>query len=83
MLLVGTCSTSQTIGGSMIERILRRPDVQARTGLSRSGLYSAIKNGEFPAPVKLTDRAVGWLESSISQWIESRTSMKGGASCKK
>jgi prophage regulatory protein len=56
----------------MSERILRRPDVQDRTGLSRSGLYSAIKNGEFPAPVKLTTRAVGWPESFITKWIESR-----------
>ncbi len=56
----------------MNEKILRRPDVQARTGLSRSALYDAIKKGLFPKPIKLTERAVGWAESAISQWIDSR-----------
>ena len=56
----------------MPERILRRPEVEERTGLKRSSLYSAIKNGEFPAPIKISERSVGWTESSINDWIESR-----------
>lgn len=56
----------------MSERILRRPEVEARTGLKRSTLYSAIKNGEFPTPIKISERSVGWTESSINKWIESK-----------
>lgn len=37
----------------MAERILRRPDVEARTGLSRSTIYDWMKRGEFPKPVAL------------------------------
>ncbi|MCC6198541.1 MAG: AlpA family transcriptional regulator [Burkholderiales bacterium] len=52
--------------------ILRRPQVQQRTGLSRSTLYQYIKDGDFPKPVQLGLRAVGWLESDISDWIAKR-----------
>ncbi len=52
--------------------ILRRTQVQARTGISRSGIYQKIAMGEFPKPISLGPRAVGWLESSINAWIQSR-----------
>lgn len=62
--------------------ILRRPQVQERTGLSRSTLYQYIKDGGFPKPVQLGLRAVGWLESDISDWIAMRVkdSRSGSAS---
>ena len=56
----------------MTERILRRPEVEARTGLSRSTLYAMMAEGTFPKPVLLGKRAVGWTEGAISKWIESR-----------
>ena len=52
--------------------ILRRPQVEQRTGLSRSTLYQYIKDGDFPKPVRLGLRAVGWPESDISDWIAAR-----------
>ena len=55
--------------------ILRRPQVQQRTGLSRSTLYQYIKDGEFPASVQLGPRAVGWLESDVSDWITARVKL--------
>ena len=55
--------------------ILRRHQVQQRTGLSRSTLYQYIKEGGFPAPVQLGPRAVGWLESDISDWITARVKL--------
>jgi prophage regulatory protein len=58
----------------MCDRILRRPEVEARTGLSRSTIYEMIGRGEFPRPVKLGRRAVGWLESAVTRWLESRKS---------
>lgn len=51
------------------ERILRLPDVKARTGLSRSTIYLNISNGIFPPPINLGARCVGWLESEIDTWI--------------
>ena len=52
--------------------ILKRMQVQARTGISRSGIYQKMAEGEFPKSITLGPRAVGWLESSIDAWIQSR-----------
>jgi len=52
--------------------LLRLPDVQRQTGLSKSSIYSMMSEGEFPRSIKLGDRAVGWLDSEISDWIEQR-----------
>ena len=52
--------------------ILRRRQVEQRTGLSRSTLYQYMKDGYFPKPVPLGPRAVGWLESEVSEWITMR-----------
>jgi prophage regulatory protein len=51
------------------EALLRRKEVQELTGLSRSGLYASIRNGTFPAPIKIGLRAVAWRLSDISSWI--------------
>ena len=51
---------------------LRRKQVETRTGLSRSTIYQYIKDGVFPKPVPLGPRAVGWLESDVSEWIATR-----------
>jgi prophage regulatory protein len=53
----------------MTARILRLPDVKARTGLSRSTIYSRISDGTFVRPVRIGQRSVGWLESEIEAWI--------------
>ena len=55
--------------------LLRRPQVEQRTGLSRSSLYEYIKDGRLPPPVPLGPRAVGWLESEVSDWINARVKL--------
>lgn len=50
--------------------ILRRPDVESRTGLSRSSIYDGMKKGTFPQAVKLGMRAVGWREADIAVWLD-------------
>ena len=54
------------------EKILRLQAVKARCGLSRSTLYNRIAAGEFPSPVSLGARSVGWVESEVNAWISSR-----------
>ena len=51
--------------------ILRRKQVQDRTGLSRSTIYLRIQQGTFPRPISLGPRAVGWLENEIEAWLTS------------
>ena len=63
-------------------RIVRRGEVLTRSGLRRSTLYELISLGRFPRPFHLVPggRAVGWLESDITEWILSRkAASQGGA----
>lgn len=52
--------------------ILRRKQVQARTGLSRSTIYLYMKAKQFPKPVALGPRAVGWIEAEVVEWNANR-----------
>ena len=52
--------------------ILRRPQVEARTGLSRSTIYQRIKEGTFPSPISLGSKSVGWLVNEIDAWLAER-----------
>lgn len=56
----------------MSHKILRLPAVKERVGLSRSTIYLKISKGEFPEPISLGDRAVGWLEEDINHWLEQK-----------
>ena len=47
---------------------LRRPQVEARTGLKRSTIYQRVRAGSFPAPIRIGPRAVAWLESDVEAW---------------
>ena len=52
----------------MIKKMYRLPDVMNMTGLSRSSIYLRISTNEFPKPVKIGRRAIGWPEESIIAW---------------
>lgn len=52
------------------DAILRLNDVRERTGLSRSSIYLRMAQDNFPKQITLGGgRAVGWVESEISDWI--------------
>jgi len=53
----------------MSHKILRLPSVKALTGLSRSTIYLRISKNEFPPPISLGARAVGWLENDVDSWL--------------
>lgn len=52
--------------------LMRRPAVEAVTGLSKSGLYKLINEGRFPAPRRIGTRACAWLRNDVEAWINSR-----------
>jgi prophage regulatory protein len=52
--------------------LLRRRQVEERTGLSCAHLYRQMKDGFFPKPVRIGVRAVAWPEDQIDSWIEQR-----------
>ena len=59
--------------------ILRVRDVARVTGLSRTTLWRLERRGEFPRRLRLAANSVGWIESEIRAWIETRPrGMTGG-----
>lgn len=58
--------------------ILRRRAVEARTGLSRTTIYDLANAGNFPKPVRLGARAVGWLESEVDAWLAAQVRLSRG-----
>lgn len=56
----------------MLDKILRRPEVEQCTGLSRSAIYLNMDRGAFPKSIPLGAKSVGWLESEIKAWQEAR-----------
>ena len=46
--------------------ILRRRQVEAESGYSRSTIYLRISQGLWPKPVSLGPRAVGWPAGEVS-----------------
>ncbi|HBP5283205.1 MULTISPECIES: helix-turn-helix transcriptional regulator [Pseudomonas] len=60
-------------------RIIRLKEVMDLTGLARSTVYKYIAANEFPIPVPLGDRCVGWLESEIHDWILARVAERDKA----
>ena len=55
------------------ERFLRLPEVQDRTGFSRSFIYKSVNDRTFPPPRKVGGRASVWLESEINDWMREIT----------
>ncbi|WP_295389888.1 AlpA family transcriptional regulator [uncultured Thiodictyon sp.] len=59
-------------------KIIRRPAVEDRTGLSRSTIYGKLRQNPkrpaefdptFPRPVSISKKAVGWVESEVDAWL--------------
>ncbi|CAH0287513.1 hypothetical protein SRABI70_03949 [Pseudomonas sp. Bi70] len=53
-------------------RLLRRREVEQKTGKSRAAIYADIRAGTFPEPVPIGVNSVAWLEAEVDQWIADR-----------
>ncbi len=51
------------------EKLIRLPGVLDRVPMSRSGWLQGVKDGRYPAPVRLSPRRVAWRESDINEFI--------------
>ncbi len=57
-------------------RILRRDEVESKTGFKRSHIYNLMKAGQFPQCRRIGTRAVGWDSWEIEQWVLQRLSVR-------
>ena len=56
-----------------IERhIMRRDEVERKTGFKRAHIYNLMKEGKFPQAKRIGMRAVGWDSLEIEQWVVER-----------
>lgn len=53
-------------------RMMRMKDVQKYTSISRSHLFSLIKDGDFPAGKSISIGVVCWEKSAVDEWIDQR-----------
>ena len=53
-------------------QILRLQQVCRMTGLCRSLVYQLEAENQFPKRIRLTERAVGWIEGEVQGWLAER-----------
>ncbi len=53
-------------------RLIRLPEVMARTGFGKAWIYYLISKGHFPPPIKIGSRAIAFIENEINDWIQLR-----------
>lgn len=63
---------------SQVERhIMRRDEVERKTGFKRAHIYNLMKVGKFPKAKRIGLRAVGWDSLEIERWISERLTQQG------
>ena len=53
-------------------RILNSNEVVKKIGWSKVTVWRMERAGLFPKRINLSDRRVGWAESEIEDWLDSR-----------
>jgi prophage regulatory protein len=64
--------------GAVVQKIYRRPQLTAVTGLSVPYINELVAAGKFPKPIKLGEKASGWLECDILSWQQARIAARDG-----
>jgi prophage regulatory protein len=65
---------------SLSRKILRRPAVIQKTGLSRATIQREEAAGRFPGRIQLARNSIGWFEDEIDRFVESRRVLKPSSS---
>ena len=54
------------------DRLVRMKELKILLGLSNSLIYRLISLNNFPKPIHLSKRSVGWRLSVVEAWINER-----------
>lgn len=55
-----------------MEKLLKLTDIMNLTHVSKVTIYRWIKDGNFPAPRKLSKGSSIWPESEIQAWLDNK-----------
>ena len=61
-----------------MDRIVRKPELLERLGVSDNFIWRAEKEGKFPKRIQLGDCSVGWMASEIDAYFESKKAERDG-----
>lgn len=67
------------IANDNTQALRKLPQVCSQTGLSAATVYRKVKEGNFPAPVKLGARASAWVGIEIDRWVAERIATRDAA----
>ena len=56
---------------TMVNRLIRLPEVMAVTGKAKTQIYAGVRTGSFPAPVKDGSLSL-WVQSEVQAWVNDR-----------
>ncbi|MCX7553641.1 AlpA family phage regulatory protein [Marinicella sp. S1101] len=57
---------------NQLVKYIRWNDLKEYLPFSKSTIYSMIKEGRFPAPIKLSVRVSAWSLEDVNEWLEAR-----------
>ena len=56
--------------------VLKLPTVIKLSGLARATIYKHIKTGNFPQPIKMTSKSIGFIEHEIEKWLQEKADQR-------
>lgn len=56
----------------MGDRVLRTKQVCEIINISPVTLWRYRRDGQFPKPIQLGDRIIGWKESVVMEWLDQK-----------
>jgi prophage regulatory protein len=65
-------SETPSVPISTEHRLLRRAEVEQKTGLKHAHIYNLMKEGKFPKTLRVGVRAVRWDSAEVDQWVAER-----------
>ena len=60
------------------DRILRKPELMTKLGLSDATIWRRERLGQFPKRISLGGKSVGWFESEVNAWLQAKKDARGG-----
>ena len=58
--------------------MLSKKQVVERTGLSATTIWRQVRTGGFPKPRQLAPNRIGWVETEVQEWEDSRPAIQCG-----
>lgn len=63
------------------KRMLRRKEVELKTGLAKTTIYRLMQQGLFPKNYSVGIRAVAWNEQEIDDWLQAQPGKGSEINC--